>query len=353
MKRMMMSMTALALALALMCGAAFATPIEIANGTVTVSAVDVQDGKETELTLGSFHLVGREPEGSYLVYDGEKLYDVEADALEMVISVPESVPTLGELETFAMGTRGEDIVPMQRALIAFGYLGSMADGDFGPATESAVKMFQEAAGLEVTGQADEVTRLLIDSIREEPIPLEGRVPPEVMFAPLLERTEADLQPLMDSGLIFSYDEFTGEGFIADRSAVTTDASGGTDLDKYELSLRFGLLTREEGDGVTFLPALEISCLCVRRPMMGKLTMKVGGIRDEAAIEGLTVSLEGIYTVEKGLVFLTDRMVEALAGAAEAGELKLRIEGQYHSFDIAVDDLDAAARIGALARQLAG
>jgi hypothetical protein len=48
------------------------------------------------------------------------------------------------------------------------------------------------------------------------------------------------------------------------------------------------------------------------------------------------------------------MVDALANAEEADELKIRVNGQYESFDIRVDkaQLASLARIGALAKTLA-
>ena len=55
---------------------------------------------------------------------------------------------------------GAPVVAMQRALIAAGFFcGPLgADGDFGNATESAVKTFQREHGLPVTGVGDEATR---------------------------------------------------------------------------------------------------------------------------------------------------------------------------------------------------
>ena len=52
---------------------------------------------------------------------------------------------------------GEDVEELQRALTAAGFELD-ADGDFGPLTDKALRDFQEAYGLEVTGIVDEVTR---------------------------------------------------------------------------------------------------------------------------------------------------------------------------------------------------
>ena len=57
------------------------------------------------------------------------------------------------------GSMGTDVVAMQKALAALGFdLGSYgADGDFGSATEKAVKAFQAKAGLDQTGLYDAKT----------------------------------------------------------------------------------------------------------------------------------------------------------------------------------------------------
>ena len=59
----------------------------------------------------------------------------------------------GENPTLKMGDVGADVKRMQEALLSKGYdLGKYgADGDFGPGTDSAVRAFQKAKGLETDG----------------------------------------------------------------------------------------------------------------------------------------------------------------------------------------------------------
>ncbi|ETO18383.1 hypothetical protein RFI_18882 [Reticulomyxa filosa] len=52
----------------------------------------------------------------------------------------------------------EEVAAMQRYLKRFGYYNDEIDGDFGPVTEQAVKNFQKASGLEITGLGDAVTK---------------------------------------------------------------------------------------------------------------------------------------------------------------------------------------------------
>ena len=63
------------------------------------------------------------------------------------------------LRTLSKGCTGEDVRALQILLKGRGCNGSMntPDGIFGPNTQGAVKLFQEKAGLEVTGIADQPT----------------------------------------------------------------------------------------------------------------------------------------------------------------------------------------------------
>ena len=55
--------------------------------------------------------------------------------------------------TLQFGSTGEEVRNLQKRLIALGYLTGKADGDFGRATENAIKAFQAAIGYSETGLA--------------------------------------------------------------------------------------------------------------------------------------------------------------------------------------------------------
>lgn len=265
-----------------------------------------------------------------------------------------AVSRLNSLETLEKGAKNDETKRLREALVTLGYLNGKADGDFGNGTMRAVTAFKAAEGMEETGVADELMQLLVQSMVAKVIKVDPIVDPEVLFAPIIGRTDVDLQPIMDSGLYFDYDDLVGEGFIYDGSEIQFDASGEADIDKYQLSVRFGLLTREnELGGVDLLPAAKVSCLCVRRPLLTKLTVKAGDSRGNADFESLESTLSGVDSLESGLVLLNDSMVDALAAASEAGELKLRLTGQYNTFDFAANSarLAAVSTIGQLAQQL--
>ena len=61
-----------------------------------------------------------------------------------------AIPALADMQK---GSKGDDVKKLQQRLIDLGYLTGSADGDFGGKTESALKAFQAANGLEETGIA--------------------------------------------------------------------------------------------------------------------------------------------------------------------------------------------------------
>ena len=327
----MKRLIAVVLILMLFVGTAFATSYQLKGGAVTIPA----DG--AEITLEAFHVLGINSDGDYLVFNGEGLYTVAASDMEQAVVLDEAFPELGTLETLSRGKNGDNVVSLQEGLMKLGFLEGPADGSFGRGTEKAVREFQEAFGLEATGKADEITWLLVNSMAGETVEI-ANMDPETMYAPILGRTTVDLQPILESGLILSYSEIDGEGFISDGTKYTYDASGSTDLDKYVLTYRFGFLVRETGDAVEVLPAIKVSCLCVRRPIFTELILAAGAVKGSAPFEDIQVKLDGLDTVEEGVVLLTDEMAEALSLAKEGAQM--RIVGQYNSFDIEVDEREA-------------
>lgn len=62
------------------------------------------------------------------------------------------------LAQMASGDAKSDIARVQERLIELGYLQGAADGKFGEGSKAALKLFQQANGLEVTGELDDVSR---------------------------------------------------------------------------------------------------------------------------------------------------------------------------------------------------
>ena len=57
---------------------------------------------------------------------------------------------------FRMGDQGAEVAEIQGHLVKLGY-DVIADGDFGPSTVDAVKLFQKEKGLKINGYVDETT----------------------------------------------------------------------------------------------------------------------------------------------------------------------------------------------------
>lgn len=96
-----------------------------------------------------------------------------------VQAVSEDDPRLGD-RVLESGVCGEDVRALQQSLIRLGYdLGRYgADGDFGDATEAAVREFQKDHGLPADGRVGEATCEAIDAALQKldsPVPNPARV----------------------------------------------------------------------------------------------------------------------------------------------------------------------------------
>ena len=82
--------------------------------------------------------------------------------------VPVELPEDAVLTELRRGDISEEVRTLQQALIDMGYLTGSADGNFGRMTETAVRAYQAAMGLEETGIADPDTlRLILTYTRAE------------------------------------------------------------------------------------------------------------------------------------------------------------------------------------------
>lgn len=61
------------------------------------------------------------------------------------------LPVIGEAATLKRGSTGADVSAVQKRLKQWGYYSGAIDGKFGPATERAVKWFQQKNGLKADG----------------------------------------------------------------------------------------------------------------------------------------------------------------------------------------------------------
>ena len=86
---------------------------------------------------------------------------------------PTDTPTPLSLQN---GMSGDQVRSLQKRLKELGYLNGSADGDFGPATEQAVRWFQEVNGLTVDGKAGRNTMAKLNSSSAKKAPEPTKAP---------------------------------------------------------------------------------------------------------------------------------------------------------------------------------
>lgn len=85
--------------------------------------------------------------------DKEELADTGVQEAE----VDNAANTAEDALLFSLGDYSDDVAKVQDRLITLGYMDGTADGEFGSNTENAVKSFQSANSLEVTGVVEQTT----------------------------------------------------------------------------------------------------------------------------------------------------------------------------------------------------
>lgn len=90
---------------------------------------------------------------------GDRILEMEPAPTPTPEAAPEPTPTPDvSYEPLSQGMKGDAVKDVQQKLIALGYLNGGADGSYGGKTAAAVKAFQQASGLEPTGEADDATQ---------------------------------------------------------------------------------------------------------------------------------------------------------------------------------------------------
>ncbi|MBR2698929.1 MAG: peptidoglycan-binding protein [Clostridia bacterium] len=318
------------------------------------------------IRVQDFHLLSMLDDGSYLIFaDGAAMYAdneyyavTEAEMRDILMQLDEetvdALPDYEDRKTLALKSKGADVKEMQSALVAEGYLAGGADGSFGKKSQAAVAAFQEAMGLEATGEADPLLQLLILSAQEESVSILSKYDPLMRFAPIVDKSGANLATAAELGLELDYDDISGAGTLSNDAIIEIDGSGASDIDSYAFTLQFMLkVVQSAQDVVNVVPAVEINCLCVRRPIMQEITLKSGDMRCTLPITDLKNELSGVMSVETATAALDENAVQLLLNAAEAGELKVRIGCKYGTFDgeVEAEQLEAVSDIGKAAAGL--
>ena len=330
---------ALLLAAAMMMSAQ-AMPVHIEEGTLAVTATNTEDASSVELDVADFELIGKDETGDYLVFADGQYLKVSRNDLQAVIAglgaLANTLPSITDYEELKRGSKGAAVEAMQTSLVAQGYTTSKVDGDFGGSCQRAVSAFQRAKGLKQTGVADPMTQMHIFSSEKEVANVTPVLDPEVMFAPIIGKTEVNLDSVIEMGLTLDYDDIAGEGMMSNGNSIFYDVPVANDIDKCAFDITFGLYVKQGDDGIVEVtPAAKLECTCVRRPVMEEILLKSGDERRTQPVYELKSSLSGVKSIETALVLLDEETVDIVANAAEEGELKLRVNCKYNTYDIAV------------------
>ena len=348
---------AMMVALMLLGTAALAMPVRSGEGKLTLSCAG-EDGN-ISIDAKEFQLIGVGEDGKYLIHTDDGYYSLlavmrtltqeELDRINEMSSVREA-----DFQPLTRGTRTDAVTAFQTALSDLGFFEGTVDGDYGAKTQNAVNALQEELGLEKTGIADARLQMLVLSMNQPELVLGNAAEVDGMTESIAQAAGIDPQLLKDNNLQLEYDDITGVGFLSNGNEITYEAPATSDIDACTLTLRFGLYVRDNGDGTSAInPAVKVACLCVRRPVIEEITIKSGSSRGTAPIEDVYTELDGVKTEENGIAILDGRMIEALAGAKDAGELKVRVGGRYNSFDVRIEksQLAALAAIGGVAKAM--
>ena len=186
--------------------------------------------------------------------------------LEVTSSVNEATAiavgtTVSPLTGLAKGRFGDDVVSLQEKLISAGFTPKGgADGYFGPATEAALKAYQEAEGLAVSGIADELTVAHLSNAGQEAPAEEGDEPKEVVEDPTLAPE------------------------IAELAGVANGSVGAAAKAVQQLLIDAGVELRGGADGV-FGPVSQAALKNFQRSR----GLEASGVADEATLFALTTT----------------------------------------------------------------
>lgn len=328
------------LLVAAMMMSAQAMPVHISEGTFTATAANVEDGSSVDLDIADFQIIGRDEAGDYLIFADSQYLKVSRNDIQSVISAlgaqANTLPSITDFEELSRGSKGPVVQALQNSMIAQGLMSGKADGDFGNGSSRAISAFQRANGLKQTGVADPLTQMLIYSSEKETVDVVPMLDPEVMYSAIIGKTEADLTKAIEMGLNLDYDDIAGEGMMSNGNIIHYDVPVANDIDKSAFDITFGLFVKQGDDGIVDVtPAIKLECTCVRRPIMEEVLLKSGDERRTQPVHDLKSALSGIQSVETALVLLDEETVDIVANAAEEGELKMRINCKYNTYDIIV------------------
>ena len=309
--------------------------------SLNVIASPEEMGQVKQMEADQFEVLAQAGDDLMLIRVGEEEGYVSKE--ELKASLPrldcDSFPKLEDVKAVTAGSPVEEVAVLQEALDELGLLSGGVDGLFGPGTAGSVSRFQEMHGLDVTGSADLYTMLAIEAAASGlkdtlEISNEQFASAEEKFSEIIDRTEADLEPFLESTWIFDYDAFEEEGAINPGLDLGMFAVSEPEVDQISGDLAVKVLAVKDPDMniFTLIPAITVDTEGAYRPYLKELVLAG---EKTLHLEGGVSSgeIKGIYLKENGYVPLTKEAMELLAG----GSVKsVRVVGRNTEYDVDVE-----------------
>ncbi len=147
-------------------------------------SADGDFGDATETAVKAFQLQnGLSVDGKAGANTLSKLYSASAKKAPTTTTTNTPRPTSTPFTSYKNGDTGAEVKRMQQRLKELGYLKGSADGDFGDATEAAVRAFQDENGLTVDGKAGTKTLEKLYSSSAKKAPSNATATPKITATP--------------------------------------------------------------------------------------------------------------------------------------------------------------------------
>ena len=131
---------------------------------ITMDAMSVGDASAVSKSEANWQIIGNAITQLESAKSAAELTAIiSGQKVTVQSSTPEPTQTPVAYAILQKGDKNDDVLKLQERLYQLGYLNSDRDGAFGGKTQTAVKAFQERAGLEATGIADSNTQTLLFS----------------------------------------------------------------------------------------------------------------------------------------------------------------------------------------------
>lgn len=161
---------------------------------LSVGKVDANSVAESEARWATVNNAIQQLEGASSAAELTGIINGEVITVQQETPAPTAEPSVN-YNSLSKGDESKEVLALQNRLYELGYMNDDRDGVFGSKTQTALKKFQETAGINASGIADNATQQLIYSDDAPYAPGKATPAPTATVAPTPEPTaEAAIQP---------------------------------------------------------------------------------------------------------------------------------------------------------------